>query len=241
MTYTGIFNLGFIGISNSAEAAEFLDWYKDRCKYLCFIEPNTGIFVDQKWVELAIVFWKNIFIVRDPGYNVSFWNLHERVIDRGMVNKTSNLIFYHFSSIDIENESILSKHDRTVGFDSHPELRSLYVEYRRTVYNNEYVKYRNISYGYNYFADGFAISILERRLYAMIAEYCPHPFLLSKKEFYKTLNHYGKMVPQNVIRSFIFAKAAFFLLKILGAQKYQKLMQVLSKASLLRTHTFLLR
>lgn len=241
MTYSGIFNLGFIGISNSEETVEFLDWWKERCQYLCFIEPNTGIFVDQKWAELAIVFWENIFIVRNPGYNVSLWNLHERVIEHGMVNKTSSLIFYHFSSIDIENESILSKHDKTVGFDIHPELRTLYIEYRHRVRSNDYIKYKSISYGYNYFADGFAISILERRLYAMIAGYCPHPFLLSKKEFYKTLKHYGKKVPQKAIRSLFLAKTAFFFLKLVGTKKYLKLMEVLGKAPLLRTHTFLLR
>jgi len=145
MTYSGLFNLGFIGISHSTETVKFLDWWKERCQYLCFIEPNTGIFVDQKWAELAIVFWENIFIVRNPGYNVSLWNLHERVIDNGMVNKTSSLIFYHFSSIDIENESILSKHDKTVGFDIHPELRTLYIEYRHRVRSNDYIKYKSIS------------------------------------------------------------------------------------------------
>jgi hypothetical protein len=241
MTYTGIFNLGFIGISSTQETMEFLSWWKDRCKYLCLMEPTTGLFVDQKWAELAIVFWEKIFIVRDPGYNVSFWNLHERTIHQNRVNGSIDLVFYHFSSIDIDNESILSKHDKTVGFDTYPELRSLYFEYRRTVNNNGYKKYKNIPYGYSCLADGFVLSTLERRLYSMIAPYCPHPSLLNKKEFYKTLKHYGKNVPQKAIRSIILAKAASGVLKLLGTKKYQKLMEVLGKAPQLRTHTFLLR
>jgi hypothetical protein len=241
MTYTGIFNLGFIGISNTEETRDFLAWWTERCKFLCFMEPGTGIFVDQKWAELALVFWKNVYIVRDPGYNVSLWNLHERSVHQNKVNETHALIFYHFSSIKIDDESMLSKHNALIGFDVHPELDSLFQAYRQAVRSNGYAAFQNVSYGYDRFSDDIPIATLERRLYAMIAENCPHPFLLRKKEFYKALKQYGKNVPQKAIRSLVVAKAAILLLKILGAKNYQNLMKVLGKAPLLRTHTFLLR
>ncbi len=243
MTYTGIFNLGFIGISNSLETFEFLTWWKERCRYLCFMEPNTGIYVDQKWAELAIAFWENIYIIRNPGYNVSIWNLHERILSGCSVNGKYKLIFYHFSSIDMNNDLIFSKHDKKFNFSNNPELPNIFAAYRKSVKENAYVRYASIPYAYNYFVDGSKIDLLERRLYAMVAEQYPHPFASSRKTFYINIRRYARLVhfKPHVQRAPLLMKLAPLLLRIVGPEKYRKLATLLTKAANLRTHTFLLK
>src|ERR1017187_7472506 len=36
------------------------------------------MFVDQKWINLAPCFFENVKILKQPGCNMAFWNLHER-------------------------------------------------------------------------------------------------------------------------------------------------------------------
>jgi hypothetical protein len=243
MTYGGIFNLGFIGISNTLETVEFLAWWKDRCRYLCFIEPNTGIFVDQKWAELAIVFWENVYIVRDPGYNVSIWNLHERTLSGHLINEKQKLIFYHFSSIDINNTEIFSRHDKNYDLSRNPELLSIFAVYRKAVIENGYSRYSSIPYSFNYFADGPKIDLLERRLYAMVAEQYPHPFESDRKTFYRNIKRYARQVnfKPHVQQIPLLMKFAPLLFNIIGPEKYRKLATLFTKAALLRAHTFILK
>ncbi len=51
----GVFNLGFIGLSKAAETERFLDWWERRCLNLGYNERWSGLFVDQKWINLVLV------------------------------------------------------------------------------------------------------------------------------------------------------------------------------------------
>ena len=44
----------------------------------CRVDPRWGYFVDQRWFDLAPGFLTDLAIVRDPEYNVAYWNLHSR-------------------------------------------------------------------------------------------------------------------------------------------------------------------
>ncbi len=243
MSTTGIFNLGFIGISNRPDTYEFLSWWQNRCWYLCFVDPSAGIFVDQKWAELAIVYWKDVFIVRDPGYNVSIWNLHGRSVNNNLVNQTNKLVFYHFSGIQIHDASILSKNERSVHTDDHPELLDLFAKYRKAVIDNGYDYYKQVPYAFNCFADGKKIDLLERRLFGMVAEQFKDPFASSKEEFYRMLKRYAKSVEQENkgLAFHALSMAAKWLFKLIGPQNYRNMAMYFGKSAQLRAHTFLLR
>lgn len=243
MTLTGIFNLGFIGISKGKSKKEFLNWWENRCCYLCFREPAVGLFVDQKWAELAIAFWDDIYILRDVGYNVSLWNLHERKYNNGFINGSSKLIFFHFSSINIEDNSFLSNHDKTVTFKQFPELHELFSKYRHKILENEYSVYSSIPYAYDYFNDGISIDLLERKIYAMVADFYPNPFASSRREFYRRIKRNAKthQLKQNKRNYTIAEIAASLLFKLIGAKKYRELMLLGNKTVQMRAHTYLLR
>jgi hypothetical protein len=100
-TQFGIFNLGFLATHRLHETFKFLAWWKRRMTDNCFMDESKGIFVDQLPINLAIIFFKNIRISRNPGFNMAPWNLHERRLTEKQgqyyVNDIYPLVFYHFS------------------------------------------------------------------------------------------------------------------------------------------------
>ncbi|GAB4016021.1 glycosyl transferase [Spirosoma koreense] len=127
---TGIFNLGFIGLRNDATARQFVDWWKDRLVYECRIDLCEGLFVDQHWVNFAPVYHDNVLIDHHLGYNVAYWNLHERHFSqtdagnwqiRNPLNpseKAEPLQFFHFSGYNPDRPNEISKYQTRYGFAS---------------------------------------------------------------------------------------------------------------------------
>ena len=70
------------------------------------------MFTDQRWVDFVPSFFDH-HILKDPGYNVAYWNLHGREVfsdgDRYLVDGEP-LRFFHFSGFDARKPWLLSKH-----------------------------------------------------------------------------------------------------------------------------------
>jgi hypothetical protein len=100
----GVYNLGFLAVRMTGEGRRFIAWWADRLRRFCYDEVASGLFTDQRWVDLAPAFFADIAIVRDPQYNVSTWNLtHRRATGRAPYDILINgqpLVFYHFSGFD---------------------------------------------------------------------------------------------------------------------------------------------
>jgi hypothetical protein len=99
----GAFNLGFLGIRRGSLAQRFLEWWNAKLQLMCYVDFAAGLFVDQKWVDLAVSMFE-LVVLREPGYNVANWNISNRVLSRTpggryLVNDQP-LRFVHFSKID---------------------------------------------------------------------------------------------------------------------------------------------
>ena len=70
----GIYNLGFLAVSNSAEGRRFAEWWKDRLNDFCYDDIPRGIFTDQRSADLAPAYFDGIRVLRGPEYNVCTWN-----------------------------------------------------------------------------------------------------------------------------------------------------------------------
>ena len=145
----GKFNLGFIGLRYSETTISFLDWWKSRLTTHCLIQKGQGLFVDQKWIDLAPLFFDSIQLVREPGYNMAWWNLHERKLlighDGYSVNEVDEpLYFFHFSGYRPGSFFITGRNNDSseYAFDHYPELRALFEDYSRKLDANGY---QNIS------------------------------------------------------------------------------------------------
>jgi hypothetical protein len=177
----GSFNLGFFAVSSEPEAKEFLSWWSERCIHLGFFESQFGLSVDQKWVSIAPCFFPNLKIIFNPGYNVAFWNLHERVIEKSdqgyIVNGESELVFFHFSSFDEKNPRKVSKRAHGWVYSGRNDVDEICDNYAaRLAENNN--GYTNILYGFDYMNNGWYISPTLRRAYAAVQDdfNCIDPF-----------------------------------------------------------------
>ena len=129
----GIYNLGFIAVSNSEPSWSFSQWWKDRCLEYCYDEREKGIFVDQKWCDLVPAFFDGVTIVRDPGYNVASWNLSNRTLamtadGEMVVNKSHLLRFFHFTKLGPIGDTMTRRYA-----GDNMEVYELWAWYKRKV------------------------------------------------------------------------------------------------------------
>jgi hypothetical protein len=243
---TGIFNLGFIAVANTEEGRAFAGWWANRCRYFCFVEASTGLFVDQKWVNLAPCYFKSLHILRHKGYNMAVWNLHERRLVDGRVNGETPLVFYHFSSFDINDEVTISKHKPRITFAERDDMRSLFARYRQTLLQNGHKDFVRIPYGFGSFTDGTKIGPLARKMFTHIYDADMNPFGIPGKRIFKVIRaEYNKDGPgQQVDDGKLDALAKYLLQKSLllfGESFYCMLINSMAKMINIRNHTFLLK
>ncbi|MFS0838720.1 glycosyltransferase [Paenibacillus sp. 1P03SA] len=109
----GVFNLGFLAVSRSAEATRFAEWWASRLAMFCYDDIPRGIFTDQKWIDLAPCYF-DVHILKHPGYNVAPWNLSKRKLsDAGEGCRVNGqpLRFFHYSGFDSgANEGMINKY-----------------------------------------------------------------------------------------------------------------------------------
>lgn len=155
---TGIFNLGFIGLRNDATARRFVSWWKDRLVYECRIDLCAGLFVDQHWVNFAPVYHDNVLIEQHRGYNVAYWNLHERLLSQRedgqwWVTRPDDgaqepLQFFHYSGYNPYRPDEVSKYQTRYSFDetstrpNRVDARPLFDYYRQRLLTNHNDQYR---------------------------------------------------------------------------------------------------
>ncbi|OYT72281.1 MAG: hypothetical protein CFK52_05525 [Chloracidobacterium sp. CP2_5A] len=165
----GAYNLGFIGLSASAETERMLAWWSRRLEDFCFNEVGKGLFVDQKWIDLAPGLFDGVRVLRHPGLNVAYWNLREREIvekDGEFFAKGEPILFFHFSGYDTARPGVISRHLSRYAMDDYPVVAPLFDRYAKLLAANGHATYRKIPYGFDAFDNGFPIEPAMRRQYA---------------------------------------------------------------------------
>jgi hypothetical protein len=165
---SGAFNLGFIALRRSAETREFLSWWEERLQDGCRIDVAHGLFTDQKWIDLVPGLFPSTVILRDPTYNVAFWNLHERAITRQgeafLVNGRP-AAFCHISGFDPNQPRKLSKHQTRIEVEEGSALAALLDRYVALLERHGYAESSGWGYGYERFDNGVRVHALLRQIY----------------------------------------------------------------------------
>jgi glycosyltransferase involved in cell wall biosynthesis len=164
----GVYNLGYISLAPRPEVDELLDWWTERLIRDCRVDPVYGYFVDQRWFDLAPGFVSDFAIVRDPQYNVAYWNLHSRDLSLDGDTYTVDgkpLAFFHFSGFDPQQPDVLSRHQNRIDPLARPVLRRILRDYSLAVDRAGYAETHQWPYTFGAVADGVPFDPILRDIY----------------------------------------------------------------------------
>jgi len=171
----GIFNLGFLGVKNSTQGREFLNWWSNRCLDFCYDDTANGLFTDQRWIDLVPSFYDQVVILRSPAYNVANWNLTNRDLtgnlQAGFFVNGIPLGFYHFSGSQV----IMQEKHKVI--NSSTSL--LWDWYQQQCEQMGQSELKGIPCHYNFFDNGELIPLQSRLRYRVdpnLQKFFPHPF-----------------------------------------------------------------
>lgn len=164
----GVYNLGFIAVGSGNRP--MLHWWQERLRRDSISAPHQMLFTDQRWIDLVPSYWAHA-ILRDPGYNVAYWNLESRPMERiGSEISVGGrpLRFFHFSGYRPESPWMLSKYvtdNPRVVLSEHPVVKSLCEDYGSQAEAAGLADGALVDYRYNTLTDGTPVSATMRRLY----------------------------------------------------------------------------
>jgi glycosyltransferase involved in cell wall biosynthesis len=167
---SGIYNLGFLGVGAQVETDRLLRWWSRRLEHQCINDQASGIFVDQKFMDLIPAFASKAIILRDVTMNVAYWNLSQRQLTLDDASTWlidgAPLGFFHFSGFDPRNLARLSKHTTGCsGAEIDATLQKLMDQYAALLLANGHGKIPAGIYAYGRFQSGTKIPDFVRRLF----------------------------------------------------------------------------
>jgi glycosyltransferase involved in cell wall biosynthesis len=132
----GLFNLGFAAMRDTEATRALLDWWDRKLHTLCLRDVAAGVFTDQKWMDYAPLLVPHTAVLRHLGYNVAYWNLHERTPRkangtwqvRQRTGEWHRLIFFHFSGFTPDRADI-SRHETRFGANPPGDTSHLFAVY----------------------------------------------------------------------------------------------------------------
>ena len=115
LLHAGVYNLGFCAVNRGAD--ELLRWWWNHLRSECLHDPLSGLFVDQKWMDIGSVLF-GAHVLRHYGYNVGAGNVRERplALDSDGYYIASNgdrLRLFHFHAFDPHQPESLFNRLRT--------------------------------------------------------------------------------------------------------------------------------
>lgn len=117
-------------------------------------------------------------ILRDPRYNIAYWNLHYRgkhlhMVDDIVMYDSEPVVFMHFSGMsDLLNYDIegISQHQNRYKMNNFPKLRPIFQKYLALLKSENTMHWRHVPYGFTNFKDGSRVPDAARRVYARMMD-----------------------------------------------------------------------
>ncbi len=165
----GAFDLGFVAVG--WEAKPFLEFWADRSRWGTRGTTAEEL-ADARWADQIPSLFRHR-IIRDPGFGVGYWNLHERPLrehaDGAVTVAGEPLRFFHFSGYRPETPWLLSTHCRErprVLLSADTGLRRLCDSYRELLLAAGHRTPTGTSdYGFEELPDGTVLTLPMRGLF----------------------------------------------------------------------------
>jgi hypothetical protein len=162
----GTYNLGFVAVANRNEGVKFSDWWERRLLGWCHDNVPNGIFVDQKWCDLAPGLFDTLLVLRNPGYNVASWNISQRKISVDpsgqILANGESLRFFHFTKLGPLGDIMTQKYAK-----DNFEIYELWCWYRKEVKRWVEKRIPKLWWAFGEYANGQPINKDERSLYRL--------------------------------------------------------------------------
>lgn len=200
---SGAYNLGFIAVSKGKTTSEFLTWWENHLMEECLVDSCPDLFVDQKWIDLVPSYFNNVLVFKNPAYNIAYWNLHERFLEKEggkycLLPSKELVAFIHFSgfkSEDIIRASMCATLQElnslgeisSIPVRNRPDFMEPFSEYVKLLVAEDFEKYCKLPYEFITYSNGEVISPLERILFLKSSEWqkmCLNPFEVAGKSFW---------------------------------------------------------
>lgn len=178
----GTFHSGLVAVRNRPEGHHFAKWWMEIASGDFEGQPS-GMFKDQPYLNFVPAYF-NAGVLRHPGYNLAFWNLHEngrkvfRVEGDFVLTHQVPLCCVNFSNFLGLLESCMNQHVHGDG-----AFRQLWSEYQRELSLSR-SEYPSPPWSYSFFNSGETISNETRLRYkATLISRKPggNPFSLSNQ------------------------------------------------------------
>jgi hypothetical protein len=263
LLFVGIYNLGFFGIKRSSVGQSIIDWWKEKLLNQCYADKEDGLHVDQKWMDFLPALYDNkVGIIRHPGVNAAFWNMHERTfVDDGQSYTLDgeDLIIYHFSGLDVEDYDKICRKQTKYTLENKPEYTRLFKSYANALISCGAKKHRQMIYTYARFSDGTYIVPFQRRLMRGLLRdgylLNSNPFIVEGNSFYHLLNKSNLIIRDNqgkfakLQKAYPNYKSMFdkanklrsIFKKLIGIKRYYMIMRYLDRTIRFEDQMFLLK
>ena len=157
----GTFNGGLVACRNDPQGQQFLQWWGDHLRNDCYVDVAGGVFVDQKWLNLAPGLFPSLAIVRQPGCNAGHWTLSQFPLsgdrEQGYCVGDYPLECFHFSNFLPSNPLEFMHSQSRVSFQSSPALHALVRDYHARLQQHEANQYASLRCQYEQLSDGTPI------------------------------------------------------------------------------------
>ncbi|HEV8471606.1 MAG TPA: hypothetical protein VGR82_02420 [Methylomirabilota bacterium] len=158
---SGVYNVGFLGVSATAAARAFLAWWEERLFAHCRRDVPGGMHFEQRWLDLVPVFFADVAIVRDPGFNVGHWNMPER---------GAGASFVRFSGFDVERPQAVTRYSPRLSMDDIGPTAEIFRRYVTLLEAAAYHDSKSWPYAYDRFDNGAPVSAEARAMYRELGE-----------------------------------------------------------------------
>lgn len=175
----GIYNLGFLAVSNTDTGQAFADWWSQRTYFFCRDDIPNGLFTDQRWIDLVPAFFPGVAIMRSGRHNLATWNITTRELS---VDGEGNyrvdgepLGFYHFTGFDSGAHRVMAAKN---GGDN-PSMARLIHWYSEQIRPLADDPLSRRPWAFAHFSDGSPISREQRLVYRLrrdLQRRFPDPF-----------------------------------------------------------------
>lgn len=192
----GIYNLGFVAVSNTEVGKAFARFWAERIYYFCRDEIHNGLFTDQRWIDLVPAFFENVCVLRSSRLNVAPWNLTTREITGtapfDVQVDDAPLGFYHFTGFDSGAHKTMANKNAT-GNSTVSELIKWYLD---TTMDLSKDPLSSVKWNFGSYSDGTAINKVDRFIYRErldLQRSFPNPFDVTTGGYKGWLMSQGKI------------------------------------------------